>query len=245
MRRVLFHWFGRPVYSYPTMLYLGAVLGIYVQLYAALLVGLDVAATLTVTLVLLVIALLGARLLHVIVNWRVYREHPHRVFQFSNGGASMYGGLLMAVPLSLPLLAAFGLPFGTFWDLASLTILVGMIVTRVGCFLNGCCAGRPTSGWWGVDLPNHRGVWRRRVPVQILEIAWGLVVLAGAILLWGRLFFQGALFFYVVGAYGAGRIVLESLRDEPDRILGMSVHKVISTGFVAVSLAAFAAAWLR
>jgi phosphatidylglycerol:prolipoprotein diacylglycerol transferase len=245
MRRILFHLFGRPIYSYPAMLYLGTVLGIYVQLYVALSIGLDVASTLSVTLLLLTIALLGARLLHVIVNWRVYREHPQRMFQFASGGASMYGGLLLAVPLSLPLLAAFGLSFGTFWDLASLTILVGMIVTRIGCLLNGCCAGRPTSGWWGINLPNYKGVWRRRVPVQILEVAWGLIVLAGAALLWGRLYFQGALFFYVIGAYGAGRFVLESLRDEQDRLMGMSVYKAISTGFVAISLCAFAVAWLR
>ena len=69
MHRVLFRWFGRPVYSYSTMLYLGIVLGIYAQLYVALLVGLDVAAMLTVTLMLLTIALVGARLLHVVVNW--------------------------------------------------------------------------------------------------------------------------------------------------------------------------------
>ena len=157
----------------------------------------------------------------------------------------MYGGLLLAVPLSLPLLAALGIPFGSFWDTASFTLLVGMIITRVGCFLNGCCAGRPTSGWCGINLPDSDGVWRRRVPAQILEIAWGSVVLAGAVLLWGRLSFQGALFLYTIGAYGAGRIVLESVRDEQDRIMGMSVHKAISTGFVAISLCAFAIAWLR
>ncbi len=245
MRRVLFRWFGRPVHSYPAMLYLGTVLGIYVQLYAALSMRFDAASTLTAALLLLTIALLGARVLHVTANWRVYRERPRQIFRFSNGGASMYGGLLLAFPLSLPLLAALGLPFGAFWDMASLTILVGMVVTRVGCLLNGCCAGRPTSGWWGINLPNYKGVWRRRVPVQILEIAWGLIVLAGAVLLWGRLFFQGALFLYTIGAYGAGRIVLESMRDEQDRIMGVSMHKAISTGFVAISLCAFAIAWLR
>ena len=43
MRRVLFHWFGRPVHSYPAMLYLGTVLGFYAQLYAAVSIGLHAA----------------------------------------------------------------------------------------------------------------------------------------------------------------------------------------------------------
>lgn len=239
MRRVLFHCLGRPVYSYSAMLYLGTVLGIYAQLFAEASVGLETASTLTATLLLFVFSLTGARLLHVLANWPIYRGRPRRVFRFSSGGASMYGGLLLAVPLSIPLLAALGKPFATFWDTASFTILLGMIITRVGCFLNGCCAGRPTSGWWGVNLPDCSGTWRRRIPAQILEIAWGSAVLAGAVLAWGRLPFAGALFLYTIGAYGAGRILMESLREEQERIMGVSVHKAISAAFVTVSVCGF------
>jgi phosphatidylglycerol:prolipoprotein diacylglycerol transferase len=177
MRRVLFLWFDHPIYSYPAMLYVGIVLGIYAQLYATLSIGLDVTQTLMATLLLLVIALLGARLLHVVSNWRTYQGRPWLILKFSSGGASMYGGLLMGVPLSIPVLAALQIPFATYWDTCSFTMLVGMIVTRAGCFMNGCCAGRPSSGWWAINLPNYKGVWRRRIPLQILEAAWGVFVL--------------------------------------------------------------------
>ena len=65
MRRIFFHWFGVPIYSYPAVLYVGIVLGIYAQLYAARSGGLDLALTLAATLLLLTIALASARLLHV------------------------------------------------------------------------------------------------------------------------------------------------------------------------------------
>jgi len=239
MRRVLFRCFGRPIYSYAAMVYLGLVLGIYVQLFAARSIGVDTGSTLTATLILVATALLGARLLYVMPRWQAFRHQPSRILRFSEGGASMYGGILLAVPLSLPVLATLGIPFGVFWDLASLTILVGMVITRVGCFLNGCCAGRPSSAWWAVHLPNDKGVWRRRIPTQILEIAWSLVVLAGAAVLWPRLPFHGALFFYTIGAYGAGRFVLEAAREEQDRVMGVSLQQAISAGCVAVSLGAF------
>jgi phosphatidylglycerol:prolipoprotein diacylglycerol transferase len=90
-------------------------------------------------------------------------------------------------------------------------LLVGMNITRAGCFLNGCCAGRPTAAWWGLDLPDYRGTWRRRVPLQILEAGWGIAVLAGALLLWGRLPIDGAVFLYALGAYSVGRMVPETL----------------------------------
>ena len=245
MRRVLFVWRGWRVHSYPAMLYVGIVLGIYAQLAAARSIGLDVGRTLAATLLLLTTALFGARLLHVLAHWPAYRARPARILRFAEGGASMYGGVLLAVPLSWLLLSRLALPFGAFWDTASFTMLVGMIVTRAGCFLNGCCAGRPTAGWWGVELPDYRGMWRRRIPLQALEAAWGLGVLAGACGLWNRRPFDGALLLYALGAYGAGRILLESLRDETDRVGGMSVHRAISTGFVAIALGALAVAWLR
>lgn len=244
MRPILFRLGGVSIYSYLAMLYLGIVLGIYAQLHAGRTIGLEPARTLIATLVLLMAALMGARLLFVIPNWRMYRRAPRRIWRFSDGGASMYGGLFLAVPLSLPLTAILQIPFAAFWDTASFTMLVGMIVTRAGCFLNGCCAGRPTQGWLGLDLPDHRGVWTRRIPNQFLEAAWGLLALTGAVVLWEHRPFAGALILYALGAYGAGRIVLETARDEPDRVRGVRLQRAISMVFVAVSLTAFAVAWL-
>jgi phosphatidylglycerol---prolipoprotein diacylglyceryl transferase len=221
------------------------VLGIYAELHAAKSIGLHLHNTLFATLILLSMALLGARMLHVLPLWHVYRHNLKRLLHFSNGGASMYGGLLVAIPASFPLLAAFDLPFGSFWDVASFTMLVGMVVTRVGCFLNGCCCGRPTLGRWGLNLPNHEGVWRRRIPMQMWEAAWGIVVLVGGVMVWRVKPFEGALFSYAVGAYGLGRLVLESFRDKQNWLGGFSVHKAISIGLMAVSISVFASAWLR
>ncbi len=232
-----------PIYSYPAMLYLGVVLGIYAELAAATAIRLDRERTLAATLILLSSALLGARLLFVVAHLPFYRSQPQRILRFSDGGASMYGGLLLAVPLSLGLLPVLGIPFGAFWDAASFTMLIGMIVTRLGCFLNGCCAGKPTDSVLGMRMADYRGVWARRFPTQVFEAAWGTIVLAGACLIWPRLPFAGALFLYAMGAYGAGRIVLESTRHEQDRLFGLTLHRALSTVFVAVSLAAFTLAW--
>jgi phosphatidylglycerol:prolipoprotein diacylglycerol transferase len=227
------------------MLYVGLVLGIFAQHYAANGSDLNAGRTTIATLILLMPALAGARLLFVISHWNHFRRNPQRIWRRSDGGAAMYGGLLAAFPLSIPLLAAFWIPLGAFWDVASFTMLIGMIVARAGCLLNGCCCGRPTSGRLGWHLPDHRGVWTRRIPTQILEATWGLAVLAGAIAIWEVLPFSGALFLYTLAAYGAGRIVLESTRQEQDCILGLGLQRTISTAFVGLSLTVFALACLR
>jgi phosphatidylglycerol---prolipoprotein diacylglyceryl transferase len=244
VRRLLFQSGRITVHSYTAMLYLGIVFGIFAQQQAATLVHIDRTRTLAATLLLLITALLGARLLFVVTHWRTYRQAPKRIWRVSEGGGAMYGGLILAVPLSIPLLAILDLQPGVFWDVASFTMLIGMIFARVGCLLNGCCSGRPANGWLALNLPDQRGEWRRRFPTQILEAAWGLVVLAGGITIWDFLPFPGGLFLYALGTYGAGRIVLEATRQQQDTVLGFRLHRALSALFVAVSLVGFAIAWL-
>jgi len=245
MRRVLFQWGRVTVYSYPAMLYLGIVSGILAQLRAAETLHLDSSRALAATLLLLMPALVGARLLFVATHLESFRRQPLRIWRAQEGGAAMYGGLLLATPLSIPLLDLFSLSFGEFWDCASFTLLIGMIITRAGCVLNGCCAGRPSDGPLGINLPDRHGVWKRRIPVQALEAAWGLAILAGGIACWGRLPFPGLHFLHTLGAYGAGRIVLESAREVQDGFRGFSLNRAISLVFVGASLAGLTLVWLR
>jgi prolipoprotein diacylglyceryltransferase len=70
--------------------------------------------------------------------------------------------------------------------------------------LNGCCSRRPTSAWFGVNLPDHRGRWRRRIPTQILEMAWATALFGAAILLRDRKLPAGAIFCLAVVTYGTG-----------------------------------------
>ncbi len=245
MRRVLLRCGKLTLYSYPTMLYLGILCGIVAQHAAARMIHLDAVRAIHATLILLVPALLGARLLFVVPNWSFYRREPRRIWRNWEGGAAMYGGLLLAVPLSIPLLAIMRIPFGSFWDTASFTMLVGMVFARVGCFLNGCCAGRYASGWLGVNLPDDRGVWQRRYPTQVLEAAWGLLVFAGAVTLCRDRPFAGAVFLFTFGAYGAGRIVLETMRQQQTAVAGLTLHRALSTAFLTISVVAFAIMWSR
>ena len=186
MRKVLFSWHGVPVYSYPAMLYLGLVAGVFSGVWVAQNFGMNADRFAVAMVILLVPALVGARLYFVFTRWDVYRREPRRIWRRSEGGMAMYGGLILAVPLSFPLLRAMDLPFAAFWDAATFTMLLGMAFTRVGCLLNGCCGGRPTATWFALDLPDDRGIWKRRYPTQLIEVAFALLLLTAALALRGR-----------------------------------------------------------
>ncbi|MDQ3242178.1 MAG: prolipoprotein diacylglyceryl transferase [Gemmatimonadota bacterium] len=238
MRRVLFYWRGRPIHSYPAMLYIGLVAGVVAGNYAAHVSGLDAFRVYVASIALIIPSLAGARLLHVAAHWKVYRRDRARIWDLSEGGMAQYGGLVLGVPLSVPLLSALELPFGAFWDIGSFTMLVGMIFTRFGCLLNGCCSGRPFTGWGSLYLPNHAGVWERRVPTQLLEAGWATMLLVSSMVIWQRLPFQGALFLFVVGGYSCGRLILASLRDLRAHDRRFTIQHAISLLLIVLSLAA-------
>ena len=147
------------------------------------------------TIILIVPALAGARLLYVAAEWPTYRNHVHRIWDRSDGGYIMYGGLPAALLVSVPLLRILHLSIPAFWDVAIFTMLVGMVFTRIGCLLNGCCAGRPSRGWFGFYLPNRDGIWEKRIPTQALEAGWAVILINIAVAVRRSMPFPGALFF--------------------------------------------------
>ena len=213
MRRVLFSWHGVEVHSYPALLYLGLTFGVYAGYGAAASMGLDPDRAAAGILILIVPALVGARLWFVLRNWQVFRTEPRRIWRRREGGATLVGGLLLALALSPAVLAALALPFGAFWDAATFTLLVGMIFTRVGCLLNGCCAGRPSEGRLALRLPGQAGRWERRHPVELLELTTAVVLLACCVAIAAAEPPPGAVFLFALAGYGCARSIIDPLRE--------------------------------
>jgi phosphatidylglycerol---prolipoprotein diacylglyceryl transferase len=234
MRPVLFRWRSVNVRSYPAMLYFGLIFGVLAGDVASHRAGLDPFRTYIATLLLIIPALAGARLLFVVANWNAYRDALRRIWDRREGGSIMYGGLPLALLFSVPLLRALKLNFGSFWDVSSFTILVGMIFTRVGCLLHGCCCGRRSEGPFAVVMPNGRGVWERRLPAQIFEALSAAVLLALAGVTWHSLPVPGSLFLLVVLGYSGARFVMEFGRErQPGSRLFRITHAISAVSFVS------------
>ena len=232
------------MWSYPALLYCGLVLGVVAGNIAAHAAGLDTLRAYVATLVLIPAALAGARLLHVAEHWRYYKRYPRRIWDRREGGQAMYGGLFVALLLSMVLLPALALPFGAFWDVTVFTLLVGMVFARIGCLLNGCCAGRPSTRW-GAHLPNHLGVWTKRVPTQCLEAVLAAVLLFVAVVVWPRMPFPGALFLLITASYAVVRMPLESAREGAPSASRLTPYHALSLLMIVASLVALAVLWPR
>jgi len=242
MRPVLFTWRGLTIYSYPTMLYIGLVLGVTAGNLIAHANGIDALRVYIATLILIVPALAGARLLYVAAEWPIYRSNLGRIWDRRDGGYIMYGGLPAALLVSVPLLRFLHLSIPAFWDVAIFTILIGMFFTRIGCLLNGCCAGRPWQ--LGLFLPNANGVWEKRIPTQLIEAAWAALLIIAALAARCSSPFPGAVFLLVCLGYATGRLLMDFARDRETTNL-FSIARVLSIAITLLSVSALTFYWRR
>ena len=184
---------GQWVNSYKVFLCVGIYIGILVSAAVAQSSGIPPLRVGLGSLALAIIGLAGARAYHLLVYHPRYfgRNASQSVWNSKDGGWSVFGAFLAMAPCSFAVARLLDVPANVFWDCLGAGILAGGFWVRLGCAFNGCCGGRETRGWCGLCLHDTGGVRRRRVPVQLLEMAWLLLGGIGFIWLWPKSFPPG------------------------------------------------------
>jgi len=136
------------------------------------------------------------------------------------GGWGVFGALLTFVPATWLAASILTLSPVVLWDHMSAAVLVGGFWVRLGCVFNGCCVGLPTTGRFAVRLHNTAGVRVRRLPVQYLEMAWWALGTGVFLWCWPLRLPEGTYALGVLTWYGAGRAVLEPMRERVDVVSG-------------------------
>jgi len=127
--------------------------GTWLALREARRLHLDEDRVVSVILVALVAGVLGARMLYVLEHVSEFRREWGSVLALWQGGLTLYGGLVAGVFGGLLMARRLGLPIWVTTDALTPSLMIGTAIGRVGCYLNGCCYGRPTRLPWGVSFP--------------------------------------------------------------------------------------------
>jgi len=138
----------------------------------------------------------------------------HLLFVLLHGPGRGAGGLASAGGVAAGLAATWAIarlarrPAGELLDAIVPAGLLALAIGRVGCFLAGCCYGRPTALPWGVVFPALGPPARH--PLQLYSAAGDLVLL---LLLPHRGRVPGAIARRGCIGFGLLRACLETLRD--------------------------------
>ncbi len=155
MHPVLFHLpGGAPVYAYGFLLGLAVVVGWNLSIVLAARDGLDGARVAWGAGVIALLAILGSRALHLIVNPAEWARPA--VWLDLRGGIVAYGGFLGGTLGAYLAFARTEAGFLGYADVLSPGVALGIGLTRIGCFLNGCDFGAPTARAWAVRFPRDR-----------------------------------------------------------------------------------------
>ncbi len=186
------------IHSYGVLLAFSFLLGIKLASVRAEKAGLDPKRIADLVFYMLLPALLGARLLYVFLNFSQYRDNLWSIVNPFQGGEIGIGGLVLHGGLVGGLVAVFSyirikrMPVLKTLDVLAPTFPLGIFITRIGCFLSGCCYGKPTQLPWGVIFPEHcsAGYYQHHElsllqpihPTQLYDSLFGLITFA--LLLW-------------------------------------------------------------
>ena len=150
-----------------------------------------------------------------------YIDNPERGFRLGSG-MTFIGGLIGGVICFLAIYFIFRKRYTTrLYQVVSAlpcSILIGHAFGRIGCFFAGCCYGKPTDSFLGVQFPDLP---HKVHPTQLYEAAFLFLLFAICFYLVMKKNFQHNLSLYLI-AYGIFRFLIEYLRgDERGEFVGV------------------------
>lgn len=235
-----------PLHSYGLLLALSFFFGILLAARRAPSRGLNADLVYDTSLVIVFAAIIGARFLYVVFHLQDMHSWVD-VIAVWGGGLTMYGGVLGALAASWIYLRRRHVAFLRMADVVAPSLALGLGVTRVGCFLNGCCYGKPTTSIFGVQFPPDSfvsGLFGGAAvhPTQVYSSLTGFTIMAFLLLVDRRPLPRGRLFALWLILDAAGRFVLDFFRYYEANVYvagGLTVNQIIAIGLMLLGVMLF------
>jgi phosphatidylglycerol---prolipoprotein diacylglyceryl transferase len=232
------------IYTYGVLLAAAYLLGLKLAMVRAQARGLDPAKVLDLGIYIIISALIGAKLLLVVTDFRVFQADPKELLTLARSGGVFYGGLILAVTVALWYIRRAGLPLWTTCDAFAPGIALGHVVGRFGCLFAGCCYGKETSVPWAITFTDPFAAANVGTPLgvplhptQLYEAGAELLILIVLLVTErkGRPF-PGRTFWLYMLLYSISRFIIEFYRGDPRGSVGM----FSTSQFISIILAPLA-----
>jgi phosphatidylglycerol:prolipoprotein diacylglycerol transferase len=242
MYPILFNIGPVTIYSYGFLIAIGAVLGFtYLYFQSKKLYNLTFDQCNTLFIYLVIAGVAGGKLFMIFEDPSYYLSKPGKLV--SGSGFVFYGSLIFAIPTMLWFFKKNNLPTWGMLDIMGPTACIAHGFGRIGCFLAGCCYGKPTDSIFGVtyvdaacqaeplNTPLH--------PTQLYEAGYIFSIFILLSILKKKKQFDGQLFLVYLILYAIGRGVLELFRADLER--GFVIKDLISNSqFISVLIISIA-----
>ena len=149
---------GVPIRGFGVMLLVAVVSAVGLAVRRARQLSFDHELIYTLAIWVFVSGIVGARFFYVVQKWEQFSastavELIVSVLNVTQGGIVIYGGLIGGAIGFVVFVLRRQLPPLAIADLIAPSLLLGMAIGRIGCFLNGCCYGGACELPWAVTFP--------------------------------------------------------------------------------------------
>ena len=232
------------VYTYGVLLAAAYLFGLQLARVRARQRGLDANRVLDLGIYIIISALVGAKLLLLITDFKSFTADPRELLTLARSGGVFYGGLIVAVIVALWYIRRVGLPLWTTCDVFAPGIALGHVVGRFGCLFAGCCFGKPTTRPWGITFTDPFAAANVGTPLgvalhptQLYEAGAELLILIVLLVTErkGRPF-PGRTFCLYMQLYAISRFIIEFYRGDDRGTVGM----FSTSQFISIVLAPLA-----
>lgn len=233
---------GVTIYSYGVMVALGFVVAIIWVSYESKRLGEDSAKAMDLVFYVIVAGIVGSRVLHVAIAERErFFANPLMIFRIWEGGLVFYGGLVTSLVVAAWYVRRHAMSFFTTADIFAPAISIGHAIGRIGCFLVGCCYGRPVDhpAWYSIVFPLKQKTFAPTgiplYPTQLMEVAGELLIFSFLMLLRHHQRFKGQIITSYIMLYAILRFINEYFRGDLER--GFVIDPWLSTSqFISIIL---------
>lgn len=172
---------GVPIRGFGVMFMLATIAAVGLAAHRAQQMGIDPEVIYSLSFWMVIAGLIGARLFFVV---QYYWEDFHQpgdivgtiraLLNFTKGGLVVYGSVIAGVPVGFWYLRNRGLPILAFADIIAPSMVVGLAIGRIGCFLNGCCFGGEClpPDWRAMSFPLNSPPHKTQVENGWLSGVW-------------------------------------------------------------------------
>lgn len=165
--------------------------------------------------------------------YRTTVEHWHGPYLWA--GRHFHSSFLSVFFYGVAAAALLRWPVKKCMDHYAIAAMIASPIARIGCFLRGCCRGKPCDLPWAITFPDTPGV--RVHPAQLYAVGLELLILWILLRLIKRPRYDGQTFWTAVWLYSLYRTGIETIRTNPVFLWGMTAVQITSLAALLLSTA--------
>lgn len=212
----------------------GFLAGLMAAIHLGKAEGIKPQQTMDIGFLMIVAAIVGSRLLYIVINISHYLERPMDVLKIWQGGLVFSGGIVGVVLTAIWYTRRHRLSFWKIADIWAPPMVLGQAIGRIGCLMAGCCYGKPTGSRWGVVFTDPHSLAPLNIPLhptQLYSSALNFIIFFILLALRRKKAYHGQVFLWLLVLHSTARLFVERFRgDDRGTIFGseMSATQLVT-----------------